>query len=123
MKEIAGIIAGICAVGAAALLFFFKRNAEKNYPNVKEKDLLKMEEVIVFFRKKEILEQLKSNENIVAVAIKEKKKDYYNIVCTLYDKKKEDILDIAECSLIFKTKDIDKDLQNAFGNKDMIVLE
>lgn len=122
MKEIVCII-GICVVGVASFLFFFKRNAAKNYPNIKELELLKMEDVIVFFRKKEVLEKLKSNENIIAVAIRENKKDYYEILCTLYDQEKKEILNIDECSLIFKTKNIDKDLKNAFGDKDMIILQ
>ncbi|WP_297284997.1 hypothetical protein [uncultured Brachyspira sp.] len=123
MKEIVCIIIGICVVGVASFLFFFKRNAAKNYPNIKELELLKMEDVIVFFRKKEVLEKLKSNENIIAVAIRENKKDYYEILCTLYDQQKKEILNIDECSLIFKTKNIDKDLKNAFGDKDMIILQ
>lgn len=123
MKELISIIVGICVVGVAAFLFFFKRNATKNYPNIKELELLKMEDVIVFFRKKEVLEKLKSNENIIAVAIRENKKDYYEILCTLYDQQKKEILNIDECSLIFKTKNIDKDLKNAFGDKDMIILQ
>lgn len=122
MKEIVCII-GICVVGIVSFLFFFKRNAAKNYPNIKELELLKMEDVIVFFRKKEVLEKLKSNENIIAVAIRENKKDYYEILCTLYDQQKKEILNIDECSLIFKTKNIDKDLKNAFGDKDMIILQ
>lgn len=123
MKEIVCIIIGICVVGTASILFFLKKRDKTYYSNIKEIDLLKMEEVIVFFRKKEVLEKLKSNENIIAVAIKEDKKDYYHIICTLYDKQKDDILNINGCSLIFKTKNIDKDLKNAFGDKDMIILQ
>ena len=50
------------------------------------------------------------------------KNNYYKIVFAIYDKNKEKVLDIDNCALMFKAKDIDTDLKNAFGNKDMIVL-
>ncbi|WP_302273086.1 hypothetical protein [Brachyspira aalborgi] len=54
--------------------------------------------------------------------LKKIKNNYYQIVFAIYDKNKEKVLDIDNCALMFKAKDIDIDLKNAFGNKDMIVL-
>lgn len=121
MKELLFGISGFFAVGIGIIIAITNKFSKKLY-NVKEFDILKMEDVIIFFKKKEIFDKLKSNDNFIAVAIKENKKDYYNILCTIYDKNKEEILNIDNCALMFKAKDIDIDLKNAFGDKDMIVL-
>ncbi len=60
-------------------------------------------------------------KNIICL-LKKIKNNYYKIVFRIYDKSKEKVLDIDNCALMFKAKDIDTDLKNAFGNKDMIVL-
>lgn len=121
MKEFLLGVLGFCAVVAGITIAFANKFSKKLY-DTKEVDILKMEDVIIFFKKKEILDKLKSNNNFLAVAIKENKKDYYQILCAIYDKSKEKVLDIDNCALMFKAKDIDTDLKNAFGNKDMIVL-
>ena len=121
MKEFLLGVLGFCAVVAGITIAFANKFSKKLY-DTKEVDILKMEDVIRFFKKKEILDKLKSNNNFLAVAIKENKKDYYQILCAIYDKSKEKVLDIDNCALMFKAKDIDTDLKNAFGDKDMIVL-
>ena len=121
MKEFLLGVLGFCTVVAGITIAFANKFSKKLY-DTKEVDILKMEDVIIFFKKKEILDKLKSNNNFLAVAIKENKKDYYQILCAIYDKSKEKVLDIDNCALIFKAKDIDIDLKNAFGDKDMIVL-
>ena len=121
MKELLFGILGFFAVGIGIIIAFVNKFSKKTY-NTKEVEILKMEDVIIFFKKKEIFDKLKSNDNFLAVAIKENKKDYYQIVCTIYDKSKEEVLNFNNCTLMFKAKDIDNDLKNAFGNKDMIVL-
>ena len=126
MKELLFGILGFFVVGIGIIIVFVNKFSKKTY-NTKEVEILKLEDVIIFFKKKEIFDKLVSNDNLIAVAIKEKNKlksdKYsYNILLTLYDEKTEDILTIDNCTLMFKAKDIDNDLKNAFGNKDMIVL-
>ena len=121
MKDLLFGILGFFAVGIGVIIAITNKFSKKFY-NVKEVDILKMEDVIIFFKQKEVLNKLSSNENFIAVAIKENKKDYYNILCAIYDKSKEEVLDIDNCALMFKAKDIDTDLKNAFGDKNMIVL-
>lgn len=120
MKELLIGILGVCVVGIIAA--FVNKLSKKELYTVKEVEILKMEDVIIFFKKKEIIDKLKSDNNLVAVAIKEKKEDKYNIVLTLFDKVKEEVLADSDYGLKFKTKDIDKDLKNAFGDKDMLIL-
>lgn len=121
MKEFLLGVLGFCAVVAGITIAFANKFSKKLY-DTKEVDILKMEDVIIFFKNKEVFDKLKSNNNFLAVAIKENKKDYYQILCAIYDKSKEKVLDIDNCALMFKAKDIDTDLKNAFGDKDMIVL-
>lgn len=121
MKELLLGILGFFAVAAGIAIAVANKFSKKLY-DIKEVEILKMEDVIIFFKKKEVLDKLKSNDNFLAVAIKENKKDYYKIVLTIYDKSKEEVINIDNCTLGFKAKDIDNDLKNAFGDKDMIVL-
>lgn len=121
MKELLIGILGVCVVGIIAV--FVNKLSKKELYTVKEVEILKMEDVIIFFKKKEIIDKLKSDNNLMAVAIKEKdkKEGKYNIVLTLFDKAKEEPLLDSNYGL-FKAKDIDKDLKNAFGDKDMLIL-
>ena len=121
MKELLFGILGFFAVGTGVIIAFANKFYKKSY-NVKEVDILKMEDVIRFFKNKEVFDKLSSNKNFISVAIKENKKDYYNILCAIYDKSKEKVLGIDDYALMFKAKDIDTDLKNAFGDKNMIVL-
>ena len=121
MKDLLFGILGFFAVGIGVIIAITNKFSKKLY-DTKEVDILKMEDVIRFFKKKEVFDKLKSNKNFISVAIKENKKDYYNILCAIYDKSKEKVLDIDNCALMFKAKDIDTDLKNAFGDKYMIVL-
>lgn len=122
MKELLIGILGFLIVVIGIITAFVNKLSKKELYTVKEVEILKMEDVIIFFKKKEILDKLKSDNNLVAVAIKEKKEDKYNIVLTLFDKVKEEVLADSDYGLKFKAKDIDKDLKNAFGDKDMIIL-
>lgn len=121
MKDLLFGILGFFAVGIGIIVAITNKFSKKLY-NVKEVDILKMEDIIIFFKQKEVFDKLSSNKNFISVAIKENKKDYYQIVLTIYDKSKEEVLNIDNCALMFKAKDIDTDLKNAFGDKDMIVL-
>lgn len=121
MKELLLGILGFVVVGIGIIIAFTNKFSKKLY-ETKEVEILKMEDVIIFFKKKEVFDKLVSNNNFMAVAIKENKNGYYQIICTIYDKSKEKVLNIDNCTLMFKAKNIDNDLKNAFGNKDMIVL-
>lgn len=100
---------------------FFKK--DDYFKNAIEKDILKMEDLIIFFKSENVMEKLKSNANILAVSLKSKNKDYYQLVCTLYDNEKKEIIDSENYTLVFKSKKLDDNLINAFDDKDMIILK
>lgn len=105
------------------LSFFHFLNKEDYLKNVVEKDILKMEDLITFFKSEDIMENLKSDANILAVSIISKDRDYYKIICTLYNNEKKEVLIDDNLSVMFKSKDIDDDLKKAFSDKDMIVFK
>lgn len=121
MKKVILPLIGTAAVLTIGAVLFLKNKSL--FIKVKKCNFLKMEDVIAFFKNKDIIQKLKSNKDFIAVAIKEYKNNRYHIICTLYDKAKEEVLDINDYSFMFKTKDIDNDLKNAFSDKDMIVLQ
>ena len=105
MKDLLFGILGFFAVGIGIIVAITNKFSKKFY-NVKEVDILKMEDVIRFFKNKEVFDKLVSDNNLMAVAIKEKikvksDKYSYNILLTLYDEKTEDILNIDNCALMF----------------------
>ncbi|WP_020004353.1 hypothetical protein [Brachyspira innocens] len=121
MKKVIFPIIGTAAALVIGTIFFLKN---KNiFLQVKKCNLLKMEDVIAFFKNKDIKQRLEADSNLLAVAIKEYKNGCYRIICTLYDKTKEEIIDTNKYTIVFKAKDIDKDLKNAFLNKEMIILK
>ncbi len=125
MKIIKTILAIAVIVPCAAILFvlskMFKDSSLVN--NADEVDTLTMEKVIAFFKNDEIVSILKEDANIKAVVTKKgSKEDKTHIICTLFDTKSEKIVYMDKYILNVLVKNIDDDLSQAFGDKDMIVL-
>lgn len=119
------IIASVAVLcGFGIFLFLRKKNILDVFSlsKCKEVECLSMSDVIKFFKDSDRLSKLRENKNFVAVAMKEKQSDgSFKVVCCIYDKEKEVVVDIENASC-YHTKNIDKDLQEAFGDKSMIVL-
>lgn len=82
-------------------------------------EILTMLEVIQYF--KSHIEVLKVNKSFLPVVIKKMKKD--KIICTVcvYDENKEEVIS-SPATFTWVANSLDEDLKNAFGNKDMIIL-
>lgn len=119
------VVIGI-AVGIAVIIIVTvsSKNLKdwKNLVEAKEVDTLSFGEVISFFKQEDVSEKLKENEKNIAVAIKEKKDDATKIIACIFDKEKNNIAD-SKFAMAWNAKSIDKDLQEAFGEKDMITLQ
>lgn len=88
-----------------------------------EVDILALRDVIAFFKQPDILKQLKENKHLIAAATRgEQGAKKYCQAC-LFDTEKEEVADFEDSSKGWLYKEMDKDLQNAFGNKSMIVLQ
>ncbi|WP_104708640.1 hypothetical protein [Helicobacter felis] len=113
----------IVLIAVAVLVGVFLFVLRKKSPAVIEQDTLSMKEVIAFFKEGEVMQSLKSNSNMVAVAIREKQIDgRLKITLTPYDKQQNTIASNAPIK-IYLVKRLDEDLEKNFGDKDMLVLQ
>lgn len=80
--------------------------------------------VVCWFRDPNRLRKLQEDENIIAVAIKERLENgNYNVINCLFDKERCELVDYEEDALIIESEQLDKETLKAFGEKDMIVLQ
>lgn len=90
--------------------------------DVKDVEELRFADIIAFFKNPELLEMLHSSPDYLAVAIKEKNKDRRDVItCCLFDKEKNKVVEI-ERACRWKAKSLSTDLEEEFGDKDMIIL-
>lgn len=119
------LIIGI-AVGIAVIIIVSasSKNLEdwKNLVEAKEVEKLSFGEVVAFFKQADVSEKLKENEKYIAVAIKEKRDNNTKIIACVFDQEKNNIAD-SKFAMAWNAKSIDKDLQETFGEKDMITLQ
>ena len=77
--------------------------------------------IVNYFKSKESI--LKNNPDVIAVSIKENLRNRnYNKVNCLYDKEEDNILGYNYAQGI-EAEELDAKTRNAFGNKDMIILQ
>ena len=113
------IIAVICVIIAAVKKNSL--NATADNIETEKKEELTLADIVSFFKRPEVMEELKSSEDLIAVAIREKKDDGTNsVMVCLYDKKNLTAKQSLKCFVADKLSD---DLLSTFGNKDMIVLQ
>lgn len=106
---------------AVALIYLLAKN--KSSYKIVEVECIKMEDLVAFFKEPSRSEALKKNANTIGVAIKEKiGNDTFKIICTLFDKEKNEVVDIENCTIGYKSKKLDDVLAESFGDKKMIVL-
>ena len=118
------VLVGIGLIVAGAYIAFrrIKSNPYGFLPS-ESVDTLTMETVIAFFKDPKIAEKLRSNENLIAVAIKKDvKREEYPVSCIVccFDKKTNSIVESA--AKLFYAKKYGEDLQKQFAEEDMIVL-
>ena len=79
--------------------------------------------IVGFFKNPQRLQKLKENQNLVAVAIKEKlDSGEFQMVNCLFNKEEGTLETPEEDALVVTSEELDPQLKRAFGNKDMIVL-
>lgn len=120
------------AVGLGVGIYLFRRFFKAEYKGIEkvQVDVLKAIDVVNWFKKDEILKQIRENPDIICVAIKgDSVKTIGNItdvsdnknqcVVALFNKKKNSII----TGQIFIYKEMEEDLKKMFGDKDMIVID
>lgn len=119
------LVIGIAVVIAIIVIVTVSSKNLKDWKNLveaKEIDTLYFGEVISFFKQSDINTKLKENEKYIAVTIKEKKDNNTKIIACIFDQEKNNIADIKYATA-WNAKSIDNDLLEAFGEKDMIILQ
>ena len=113
------IIAVICVIVAAVKKN--GRNALADNIETERKAELSLADIVSFFKRPEVTKELKSSEDLIAVALLDKKDDGTNsVMVCLFDKKNSVVKQSLKRFVVDKLSD---DLLSTFGNKDMIVLQ
>ena len=86
-----------------------------------EKEVLSLAEVVSFFRQPEILKKLQESTNLIAVAVKEKQDD--GKICVTLCLYLKDSSTLQMPLRRYVVSRLAEDLQNIFGDKDMLVVQ
>lgn len=115
----------IVLIAVAIIALFISKNKKLALPDVAPiaVDRITMELLISFFKKSDVLEKLKSDKKLIAVAIKEKSGDNFNIVCCLFDTEKNEVASGENSRVVYTSKELSEDVKEQFGDKDMLVLQ
>lgn len=120
------VIVGVVAIG---LIGSLKRLKSKKNPiqilksEAKSVNEIKFQDIVAFFKAPEIWSILKANKNILPVALKEKEADGTVFVMgCLFDEEKDDVVSLEKFHLVYKSKSMDAELIEKFGDEDMLVL-
>ena len=80
--------------------------------------------IVKFFKDPDRLRTLKEDSNKLAISIKEHLDNgEYHVVDCLFDKETEQIYDMEEDALGIEAESLDKQTQQIFGDRDMIILK
>lgn len=116
------IMVSVGAVAIIALFFIIKSLKTDNFETITQ-DSLSMKEVVTFFKGQEIFRELENNSNLKAVAIRKNiNSGNIKITLALFDKTNDKIANTKH-GKTYIVKNLDSDLEKAFGNKEMIVLQ
>lgn len=105
------------------LLIPFRHRKHRGFIVVQEVPCITLELVKEYFLRPKTRQLLKSNKNFLAVAIRETGTEgRTNITLTLYDTQKEEIATGVK-AVTYRAEQLDRELEEAFGDKKMIVLQ
>ena len=109
--------------GAIAVIIFIKKLKKNSCSySLCEVETIGMKEIISVFKRPEVIEKLKSNADYKPVALKEQIKDGdFKIAVAIFDSSKNEI--IENTLQIWKAKRLELDLEEAFGDKSMLILQ
>ncbi|WP_120952317.1 hypothetical protein [Helicobacter sp. L8] len=107
----------VVVIGFVALVALRKKT-----PTAIEQEVLSMKEVIAFFKEGDVMQSLRGNSALIAVAMRERQSDgRLKITLTPYNKQENAIPHNAPIKT-YLVKRLDEDLEKNFGDKGMVVL-
>lgn len=123
------LVGGICAavvLCSIGIYFLFKNKNNEDVFSLlpcKYVDSIGMTDVVKYFKQSDVIDKLKENKNFIAVSLKKNEPDgSFKIVCCVFDKVRSEIVDMQN-AFLYHAKRLDEDLQEAFGDKPMLILQ
>lgn len=114
---------GLVVVVVVGLIVFMSRKDKALGFNAIRQDSLTMKEVVEFFQNSEVMNELESNPDLLAVAMRNKMNDgNIRVILTLFNSKEKKIITTPNTKA-YIVKTLDSDLEQSFGDKEMLVLE
>ncbi len=114
---------GLVVVVVVGLIVFMSRKDKALGFNAIRQDSLTMKEVVEFFQNSEAMNELKSNPDLLAVVVRNKMNDgNIRVILTLFNSKEKTIITTPNTKA-YIVKTLDSDLEQSFGDKEMLVLE
>lgn len=116
------VIGGIALVALSlTAVWLVLKNRRGAMPEPIKVDRLGVEEVVGFFRRPEVAALLKASSDKIAVALKDKQDGGQTLITlTLFDKATNGV---DKSLALYSVKDVDVELLNLFGDKDMLVIK
>ena len=116
------VIGGVAFVALSLTIgWLLVKNRRSVMPKPIKVDRLGVEDVVGFFKRPESLELLKATPDKIAVALKDKQGDERILITlTLFDKATNEV---EKPLALYSVKNVDVELQNLFGDKDMLVIK
>lgn len=118
------LISGLIIIIIGIVAFLIIKGKKKSIIPTKDVEILELSEILQFFKQPNITSKLKSDSNLLAVAIKENGKNgTIHIVASLFNKEKEEIVSIDKEAVAWNAKKLDDRLVQMFGDRDMVILK
>ena len=114
------LFGAVCIMATSLIVVMVFLHRRRSSLPVVRKDLLTLTDVVSFFKQPLMVEKLKKDTDLTAVAIRELVDGGSKIVLCLFDRDKN-IVD-SHCAQMYMVAKIDDDLARMFGEKDMIVM-
>lgn len=124
-----GGVVGLAVISAIVLAItkLKKSTLPKSFPGVPitPKDTLTLQEIVDHFKTPDVIELLKANSNLIAIAIRENQENgKTRIILCVFDKEKSELvgMDGPAAPIIYEVEMMDADLMAQFGSQEMLVL-
>lgn len=112
----------VILIAVVVFVLFLKSKRNESFDTITEVETIGMKEIISVFKRPEVIEKLKSNADYKAVALKEQIKDGdLKISVAIFDSSKNEITE--NILQAWKAKRLESDLEEAFGDKYMLILQ
>lgn len=117
VDDVASVIVAVAGLPLAIISLF--SSAKETY----QIDTLNLQDIIAYFKEPKRLSLLQSNANYKCIVLKDTGQNTkYAVLCCIFDSEKNTIANNGDMQ-IFESDFLQEELQNAFADKNMIILQ